>query len=318
MPSHNSCPPVLLILFNRPELTKNVINLLREVSPPKVYVSIDGARVNQSDDLEKITEVRNVLKQIDWPCDLQLRISEVNQGCKYGPYNGINWFFQNEEMGVILEDDCMPHSTFFRYCQELLVRYKNNDNVMMVSGCDFADSAARDYTDSYYFHKYHLIWGWATWRSAWGKMDLEMVAWKSIDKWKFLSKHCRSVDERLYWMSNFENVADPTENSVWDYQWLFTMWYHGGLCISPNGNLVSNVGFGVDATHTVAQCDNHSRKIVAMEFPLKHADVIANIEMQEIIRCNAYMPSRRGLEFIASWLKNGIQNRIYRVLGKSR
>jgi len=303
------CPPVLLLLFNRPANAKRLLEHVRQGKPKRLYLSVDGPRPEKDGEAELVLAVQQVAQDVDWDCEVHTRFLTENVGCKHGPAGGISWFFEHEEMGIILEDDCLPDPTFFPFCGELLDRYRADERVMMISGDDFARSRTFAATESYYFHKYQLIWGWATWKRAWSRMDLEMATWKLRNKWTFLRRHCKSVDERLFWLENFNKVADPRENSIWDYQWLYTLWLHDGLCISPVGNLVSNVGFGEDATHTTGRNDNHGLAMEPVEFPLRHPEFAVDLRLQEEIRRRFYMPRRRGLLFIASWLRNGLKRK---------
>lgn len=315
---NDACPPVLLLLFNRPDNARRLLEHVRPARPARLYVSVDGPRLHKPGEAALVEQVRAVVSEVDWDCQVLTRFATENRGCKHGPAGGISWFFEHEEMGIVLEDDCLPDPTFFPFCAELLERYRSDERVMMISGDDFVGAAELGCRTSYHVHKYQLIWGWATWRRAWERIDLDMAEWAGWGTGRrlgFLSRHCATLDERLCWLDNFDRVADPAENTVWDYQWLFAMWRHGGVCLSPSGNLVSNVGFGGDATHTVEQNENHDLETRPMAFPLAHPDTLAiDLGLQEAIRRRFYMPRRRGLTYVLAWAKG----RALRALGKGR
>ena len=179
--------PVLLITYNRKENALKVLNCLREAKVLKLYIACDGAKENVQDK-EKVGRTREAIqKAVDWECDVQYRFSEKNQGCKYGPVNAINWVFEKEEYAVILEDDIIPNSSFFPFCAELLERYKDREEIMMVSGCNIM-SRTESVKESYFFEPIATTWGWATWRRAWSKYDLAMQGWEEMKKRKVLKK----------------------------------------------------------------------------------------------------------------------------------
>jgi hypothetical protein len=240
--------PILLIVFNRPDTTLEVLKSIRKLKPSKLYISSDGARLDKEDEQKKVMLVRElVTSNINWPCELNTLFHDVNQGCKHGVSSAIDWFFSKEEMGIILEDDCLPNDDFFHFCEEMLIRYSYNNNIFSISGNNFQKEINSNY--SYYYSKYIHIWGWATWRRAWLKNDLYISfwpEWKSSNSWHSLFS---DNIERVYW----ENIFDLAYNNkidTWDYSWIASVWYYNGIAITPNKNLVSNLGFNADATHT--------------------------------------------------------------------
>lgn len=240
--------PVLLMVFNRPEKTRKVVQAIREVQPARVYIAADGPRDWIEGEAEKAQEVRQIATAIDWPCDVKLLFREHNLGCKHGPATAIDWFFAHEEEGVILEDDCVPCADFFQFCAELLTVYRHNPAVWAINGVNFQNGKKRG-SGSYYFSRYFHGWGWATWRRAWEKADLEIrfwPAWKESADWKLLLP---DRVERQFWSGIFEKMyLDAID--AWDYPWVANIWYHSGLVAAPNVNLVSNIGFDAEATHT--------------------------------------------------------------------
>jgi len=235
---------VLFVLFNRPHTTAKVFEAIRKAKPPRLYVACDGPRADRKADAQKVKRVREIITSIDWPCEVKTLFHERNLGCKYAVSGAITWFFKHEEQGIILEDDCLPSQSFFWFCEELLLRYKTNRKVWHISGATVNKNINSH--ESYHFSAYPGIWGWASWANRWDPCDVELEsisldAFKNAIKQYTLCKH--------YWYSLFQRVK-RTEIDTWDYQWIFKMWVNGGLCITPNRNLVSNIGFGNDATHT--------------------------------------------------------------------
>lgn len=234
--------PVLLIAFNRPETTLQVLNAIRQVRPTKLFFAVDGPRHNRLDDEEKCAKTREIINRVDWPCEVKTLFQEKNLGCGPGPVTAINWFFQNVSEGIILEDDCVPDISFFIFCQELLEKYRTNDKIMHISGNNFQLGKKRG-NASYYFSEYTHNWGWATWARAWKYNDFEMIGFEK-------------------------------RNHIWDKQWLMSVRKHHGLAILPNVNLVSNIGYGEGATHTQKITEQMNLPSLRMKFPLTHPRVI--------------------------------------------
>jgi hypothetical protein len=246
--------PIAYIIFNRPRHTRETFAAIREQRPAKLFIIADGPRLGHPTDADRCREVREIVEEIDWPCEVQRNYAEQNLGCKMRPKTGIDWVFEYVERAIILEDDCLPHPDFYDYCEELLERYKNDNRVMVVTGNNFQDG--RRFGDAaYYFSKNNHVWGWATWRRAWLKNDSSIKFWpefKNSQKW--LDFFYDST-ERKYWESIFNKVYAGEFETAWDYPWTASVWYHGGLTATPNVNLVTNIGFGPDGTHTVAEHD---------------------------------------------------------------
>ena len=244
--------PVLFLIFNRLDVTKQVFQAIREAKPPRLYIAADGARSDRLDEDKVVNEVRNyVLNNIDWDCEFSTLFRDDNLGCKYAVSGAIDWFFENEEMGIILEDDCLPHPDFFHFCDNLLKKYAADERVLVITGNNFQDGQKRS-PASYYFSKYNHCWGWATWRQAWALYDGDIPFW---DEWAqsrdWVNKTPDPV-ERKYWKKIFNRVrADQIDS--WDYPWTASVWHKGGLTATPNVNLVSNIGFGPDSTHTASR-----------------------------------------------------------------
>lgn len=239
---------VLLLVFNRPDTTKEVFEAIRQARPPRLYVSGDGPRVNRAGESDRVARSREIATAVDWPCELKTHFGEVNLGCKKAVSGGIDWFFKNEERGIILEDDCLPNADFFRFCEELLGHYSNDERVSVITGDNFQDGQQRG-EGSYYFSKYNHCWGWASWRRAWQHYQGDLPFWPTWSRSSEWRKVNPDTVERQYWARIFEAVRDGRIDS-WAYPWLASVWFQGGLTVTPNVNLVSNIGFGSDSTHT--------------------------------------------------------------------
>jgi hypothetical protein len=245
--------PVLLLIFNRPDTTEKVIEAIRLYKPRQLFIAADGPRKGREDDIVKTTEARNIaLQKVDWECEVKTLFQEDNLGCGIAPATAISWFFNQVEEGIILEDDCLPTLGFFFYCGELLNHYRNNEQVMHISGNNF-QFGKKWGRGSYYFSHYINAWGWATWRRAWQYYDFELKGSTPGKIDRLLSENLSSKDERRFWKAHFEEVKDGKRKDIWDYQWVYTIWKQNGLAVIPNVNLVTNIGFGSDATHTFNQ-----------------------------------------------------------------
>lgn len=265
---------VLFLVFNRPDTTKQVFEAIRQVRPPRLYVAADGPRANREGESERVVLVRKIATAVDWPCEVKTLFRNENLGCKKAVSGGIDWFFENEEQGIILEDDCLPHSDFFNFCETLLKRYASDDRVWVITGDNFQDGQQRG-DGSYYFSRYNHVWGWASWRRAWGKRDMEIKFWP---KWKQSAEWEAWLPdnvERKYWSEIYDRMY-RNEIDTWDYPWTASVWVHGGLTATPNVNLVSNIGFGPDATHTTDD---------SMMSRMKTSAILPLIDPSEITHC---------------------------------
>lgn len=265
---------VLLIAFSRPEPTRQVFEAVRAARPPRLYVAVDGPRRERPDDLGKIAAVREIVSLVDWPCELKTCFREQNLGCGRGPAAAIDWFFDHEPAGIILEDDCLPLPGFFRFCDELLERYADDESIAQICGSSFVPGLAGN--DSYYFTKYADIWGWATWRRSWRKADLAMSGWPSWRDAGGLTKLPGSTPAFVaYWTGIFDAMHERGVVDIWDYQWMYSCWRAGLTSISPRRTLIRNIGFGDGATHHIDPArPSYMRPSDQLEFPLSHPAAI--------------------------------------------
>lgn len=260
--------PVALFIFNRPHLTQQVFNAIRKAQPTILLVVADGPRPDRADETELCAQTRAVIEQIDWDCQVLTNFSETNLGCKQRVSSGLDWVFETVEEAIILEDDCLPHPTFFPFCETLLDYYRHDSRIMTISGDNFQFGQKRT-QDSYYFSRYNHCWGWASWRRAWNHYDVDMKLWSTIQQGNWLKDLLGDDRTVQYWTDLFEAVACDRLDT-WDYQWTFACWIQSGLTVLPTVNLVSNIGFGPDATHTTAANQMGNLPTEALSFPLKH------------------------------------------------
>lgn len=264
--------PVLFLVFNRPATTKQVFEKIKEARPSRLYVAADGPRKGREAEAEKCEQVRKIATNVDWDCEVKALFRDENLGCKIAVSSSIDWFFENEEMGIILEDDCLPNKSFFRYCGELLYRYMDEEKVMTISGDNFQPKRRTE--NSYYFSKYMHCWGWASWRRAWKHFDLEMKEWPKLKKQNFLYELLKSNKGVEYWKRRFNKVSSGEIDS-WAYIWQYSIWKEQGINILPEKNLVTNIGFNEDGTHTTNKFSEKANLALnELNFPLKHPQSI--------------------------------------------
>jgi hypothetical protein len=239
---------VAFLIFNRPETTRRVFEEIAKARPGKLLVVADGPRRDRPGEQELCEKVRKIIEAVDWDCELLVNFAEENMGCARRVSSGIDWVFANVEEAIFLEDDCLPEPSFFRFCDEMLERFRNNEKVMSISGDNF-QFGSRPSPFSYYFSRYVHIWGWASWRRAWKFYDVHMVVWPTLKQTGWLHDLFENKREAKYWEEVFDQ-AYQGKTGTWDYQWLFATWRQSGLSIIPSVNLISNIGFGAGATHT--------------------------------------------------------------------
>lgn len=262
--------PILLLTFNRPDTTKKVFDAIRKAKPKKLYVATDGPRSGKAGEEAKVQDAHTIATCIDWECEVKTLLRDRNLGCKKAVSGAISWFFEHENEGIILEDDCVPDLSFFSFCQDLLSRYRRDTRVMMISGNNFQyDKKRTEY--SYYFSRYPHCWGWATWKRAWKYWDGDLAIWPEIKATGFLNDIAAGNEVFVtYWGKIFDKCYAGKIDS-WAYPWTYSCWIQSGLTILPNENLVSNIGFGEEATHTKKKNTKVANLPTAkISFPLRH------------------------------------------------
>ena len=262
--------PILFLVFNRPDTTIRVLEQIRIAKPGKLYIAADGFRSDRVGEEKACKEVIRLIENgIDWPCEVHRLYRASNLGVKKAISGAITWFFDHVDAGIILEDDCLPDQSFFRFCAEMLERYKSDDHIYHIAGNNFQSGLLRG-ESSYYFSKYAHIWGWATWRRAWKNYDVDMSDYKTYSQSEAFKDLFQTNKEMKFWhrrMSTY--VQDRSVNNYWALQWLYTCWRNGGLSIIPNANLVTNIGFG-GGTNTTTKVDHLIVPARELLFPLKH------------------------------------------------
>lgn len=263
--------PVLLTVFNRPTETRQVLDAVRRYAPSELYIAVDGPRPDRPQDESLRNEVISVLDGVDWDCRVERLIRSENVGCRRSMDTAIDWFFDAVEGGIILEDDCVPSPDFFRFCDELLERYRDDERVAMISGANVLQEWRP--TDASYFFGYGAVWGWASWRRAWGRSSQHLDGLRS--------REARDRAERTLGSSRWRRLERSAEAiasgtlDTWDYAWVFAFAARGQLAALPAVNLVSNIGFGPEATHTTAVDSALARLATpSLETPLRHPTAV--------------------------------------------
>ena len=269
--------PILFIIFRRKDTALKSFERIKQVKPNKLYIACDGARENVEGENILVEETRNaILQQIDWQCEVKTLFRAKNLGCCMGVYTAINWFFKNEDKGIIIEDDCVLQSSFFPFVEELLYKYEHDERIAMIDAANYIKNV--NIPDSYGFSRFKSTNGWATWKRAWKKMDLNME-WKNSPYFESIIKN-NGYDgkDTHYWKYRIKAI-EQNYVSAWDWQWYFTMADYNQLSIYPKVSLISNIGFGTGATHTTESIIPDQYKTNSeIDFPLQHPKYIVPYE----------------------------------------
>ena len=273
--------PILFIVFNRPELTKKGFQSIRRAMPTKLYVASDGPRETSKGEAEIVRSIREyIISSINWDCEVYQFFRKVNVGCGPNVKEAIDWLFANEDEGIIIEDDVIPEPGFYRFCEELLERYRNDERIGMISGNNHVSRWPSG--DSYLFSRYKGCWGWATWRRSWKNMDYEMGWLSSKNRNSIIANMGYGEASEVHWRNAIKLIKNGAVNA-WDWQWYFSLSAQNQVCIFPRYNLVSNIGFGEEATHTSGRPKNAYVRSQDIEFPLVHPiGVVANCEYDRL------------------------------------
>jgi hypothetical protein len=300
--------PILFLIFNRPDNTKRVFEAIRHQRPRYLYIAADGPRHDQLGENDLCDKTREIATKVDWDCRVKTLFREYNLGCKAAVSGAIDWFFDQVDEGIILEDDCLPDASFFPFCAEMLEKYRADNQVMSVSGSNLLGRPWKSETQSY-FWGYGGIWGWATWKRAWDLYDIEMKDWQDEE----IKKRIRDAIKTDHWYEFYYPMFESSFNgslNTWDIQWFYSILINNGLAINPSVNLVKNVGFGA-GTHTNSE-DNHLTNLPlnALSFPLKHPNHrIVDLEYLELMFNEINGPSKS---------KNSFLGKIFKFLGKKK
>lgn len=249
--------PILFVIYDRSDTARQVFNVIKQVKPENLFISSDGPANRYKEESENVLNLRKeILEGINWKCNVRTRFGGHNTGPRNWISSSITWFFENAEEGIVLEHDCLPGTSFFYYCENLLQRYKSNPRIMHISGSSFV-FGKKEFRKSYFFSKYCNIWGWASWKRAWEKYDIAMTGWEQFRNENKLDNILETNIERDYWRHIFDRAKKGLFNT-WDYQWFYNVWNNNGISICPAANLVSNIGFGKGAVNT-----NYSNTVVS-------------------------------------------------------
>lgn len=259
-----------MMVFNRPDLTKKIFNEVKKYKPEKLFVSCDGPRNFIKNEKILCNRVQDVFKNINWKCKVYTNYSKKNLGCKLKVSSSFKWFFSKVDKGIILEDDCLPHKSFFNYCEQMLDKHKNNKKILLISGNNFQKNNWRGDGD-YYFSKYPHIWGWAAWKRTFNYYDVSIKKWpkwKKTNKYKKVLSHML-VKEKNYWNKIFESTY-KNKIDTWDYQLMLGGWMNDQFAVTPNKNLVSHIGMGPRATHSHYPSEKKGIKLVKISKKINH------------------------------------------------
>lgn len=248
--------PILFITFRRPSTTAAVFKEIRKAKPHKLYLVQNYPSSKSHEEQKKWMEVRAIIENIDWECEVIKLFRKEHLEVQESISSAINWFFEKEEMGIILEDDCLPTNDFYYFCDYALDKFKNNSNIFAITGDNFQDNNFRG-DSSYYFSKHMHVWGWASWRRAWKTYDVKISFWPEYKKSKNWKSYNNSLHEKKYWELIYTKTY-LNKIYTWDYQWNLAIWKNNGMVVTPNVNLVTNIGFGSEATNTTASDDKAS------------------------------------------------------------
>ena len=274
--------PVIFIVFRRPDLSVRVFETIRQAKPSKLLVVADGPR--NKDEALLCQQARQVTEQVDWDCEVLRNYSEINLGCRKRVSSGLDWAFNYVDDAIVLEDDCLPHPSFFRYCQELLARYRDDERIWCISGNNFQDGQKRG-KGSYYFSNYNHCWGWATWKRTWQHYVNELEHWSEFRDGCYLEAILDSKEEVDYWHNIFERLYQNGEPNSWAYVWTLTCWLNRGLTALPNVNLVSNIGFDCKGTHTLSDSPSANLPVEDIGI-LQHPQFIARDQAADMYTFN--------------------------------
>lgn len=261
--------PIALIVFNRPAATRCVFAAIAAARPARLLIIADAPRADRAGEQQRCEEVLKIVSNVDWPCTVETNLAKENLGCRHRVKSGLDWVFSLVEEAIILEDDCLPDPSFFPYCAQLLERYRDCGQVGIISGFNPMQRSF-PFPYSYYFTKLVLIWGWATWRRTWQKYDEKLTSWPRVKEDGLLRFMWRTRKPLESWTNIFDSMHSGTGPNAWSYNLVYTSWMQNWLNVVPSRNLVQNIGFDQDATHTKRADAGFKIPAEALSFPLAH------------------------------------------------
>ena len=290
MQSETLQTPVAFFVFKRPGTTRRVFEAISKVRPTKLLLIADGPRQDREGEAEACRQARDIVARVDWPCEVFRNFSESNLGCEDRIISGLNWVFSLVEEAIILEDDCMPDLSFFPFCQELLEKYRGDGRIASISGNNFVGRYMRS-EDSYYFSRLCDTWGWATWRSEWMRYDRHLSDWPELRRQRMLREVFDNQEIVKFWTHIFNAMHENRGPNTWDYQWAYTGLINNLLTLTPSVNLVTNIGFGEGATHTLKENPRDMIPSSSIEFPLRHPSSFIPLSSLDLRRVQSMFPS---------------------------
>ena len=288
--------PILFIIFNRPDVTRQVFDRIRAAKPSRLYIAADGPRPGRDGDAALCRQAREVVTEIDWECNVRTLFSGHNKGCRTAVSGAISWFFEQEEEGIILEDDCLPNPDFFYFCDTLLMRYRHDERVHAITGTN-QQMGQKWGEASYYFSQRASVWGWASWRRFWQRYDVDLKRYSTDAASAQLKKIFDDPFLAAAWTQIFNDVK-ANKIDTWDYQLSFTAFFENSLCATPNVNLISNIGFGADATHTFDTANEYAN------MPVTGMDAIVHPEYFVPEKAADYRIMEREYDLINKWRRH--------------
>ena len=268
--------PILILLYNREDLSSKLYKTLETIRPSILFINADGPKKDNPGDFDKCQNARNVFSFISWDCEVKYNYLNSNKGCKNSVSDGISWFFKNVEYGIILEDDCIPSPSFFLFCKELLERFRFDERMFHINGTNFLGDNIPVIEESYSFTLFTSIWGWATWRRAWEKYDINMKSFPNFNKTYFDDKSYSNY-AKFHYQKSFEEAYFDAETNCWANAWLFTILINKGITITPKYNLVTNVGADNNSTnYFIKNRFRDNLNSLELDFPLVHPEFSVN------------------------------------------
>lgn len=263
--------PVAFFVFNRPDYTLKVLEVIRQARPKTLFLIADGPRRDHPGEAARCLETRRLLgTQIDWPCTVYRDYADMNLGCRERIASGLKRVFEQADRAIILEDDCLPEPTFFRYCDELLERYRDDPRIGMLSGTNYRLDDPSS-TGSYFFARHHSIWGWATWRRAFKGYDPAMNSWRDSIHPTGLAGYWEDRRSQLVHRAMFDLYRDGAIDT-WDIPWVFHLVTNRMLSVVPHVNQVSNIG--VTGMRGRGGDRNNNLPTGLLPFPLHHPKAV--------------------------------------------
>jgi hypothetical protein len=299
--------PILFLIFNRPKETAKVFESIRRRRPKQLFIAADGPRGDKMEDIQLCEKTREIVKKIDWQCEVKTLFRTDNLGCGKAVSEAINWFFSHIEEGIILEDDCVPNQSFFDFSAIMLEKYRHDDQIMHISGTNHLfNTRLTPQNNTYFFSAFNTVWGWATWRRAWLLYDFDMNEWENSPQYM---AHRFSNIQFIEWLDREISYVASKKIDTWDWQWTFCIQKNNGLCITPIVNLVSNIGwYGVHYTFR-----HHHHFMPTVELNIKTliypSEKIINLQLDAQNLEKRQNPKQS--------LKNRILNKIWRTIHKN-